>query len=50
MIVTSKYIFVKPKVKEINNIIKNTQPEYEQKYGYNYCRKVNVKCNVNFVI
>ena len=33
MFVTREYVFINPKLNEINNIIKNTQLEYEQKYG-----------------
>ena len=48
MLVTSEYIFNDPKLKKINNIIKNAQFEFERKCGYNYYRKVNVECNVKF--
>ena len=48
MFVTSEIVFNNPKLNEIHNIIKNTQLKYEQKYGYNYYRKVNVNCNVMF--
>ena len=48
MIVTTEYIFNNPKLNEVNNIIKNTLLEYDQKYGYDYCRKVNVNFNVKF--
>ena len=33
IIVTSEYIFNNPKLNEINDIIKNTQLEHDQKYG-----------------
>ena len=49
MFVTSEFIYINPKFFEINNITKkNTQLEYNQKNGYYYYRKVNVKCNVKF--
>ena len=48
MIFTSEYVYNNPKLNEINNITKNTQLKYEQKDGYNYYRKVDVKCNVIF--
>ena len=48
MFITSEFVYINPKLDEINNIIKNTQLEYNQKYGYNYYTKVNVKCNVKF--
>ena len=47
MFVTNEFVFINPKLNEINNI-KNTQLEYKKKYDYNYCTKVNVKCNVKF--
>ena len=46
MFVTSELVFINPKLNEIKNIIKNTQLEYQQKYGYNNYRNVIVKCNV----
>ena len=46
MIITAEFVFINRKLNEINNIIKNTQLEYEQKYGYNYYTEANVKCNV----
>ena len=49
MIVTSEYIFINPKLNEINDIIKNTQREHKQKYGDILCRKIEVKCNVKLL-
>ena len=48
MFVTSEFVHINPKLNEIKNIIKNTQLEKNQKYGYDYYRKVIVKCNVEF--
>ena len=48
MFVTSELVYINPKLNEINKIIKDIQLEYNQKYGYNYYTKVNVKCNVKF--
>ena len=48
MFVTSEIVYNNLKLNEINNYIKNTQLEYNQKYGYDYYREVNVKCNVKF--
>ena len=45
MIVTSEYIFLNPKLNEIKDIINNTRLEHDQKYGDNYCRKIEVGCN-----
>ena len=36
MFVTSEAVYINPKLNEINNIIKNTQFEYNQKYSYDY--------------
>ena len=49
MFVTAEFVYINPKLNEINNIIKNTQLDYNQKYGNDYYRKVNVKCNVRFL-
>ena len=46
MFIPAEFVFLKPKLNEINNIIKNTQLECNQKYGYNYYAKVDVKCNI----
>ena len=46
MIVTSEYIFLNPKLNEINDNIKNTQLENIRKHGDNYCRKIEVRCNI----
>ena len=48
MIVTSEYIFNDPKLNEITDNIKNTRREHNQKYGDNYYRKFEVRCNVEF--
>ena len=48
MIVTSEIVFINPKLDEITDIIKNTQLEHDKKYGDNYCRKIGVRCNINF--
>ena len=44
-IVTSEYIFINRKY-EIKDIIKNTRLEYDGEYGYEYCRKIEVRCNI----
>ena len=49
MIVTSEYNFLNPKINEITDIINNTRLEHSQKYGDNYCRKIEVKCNNIFL-
>ena len=48
MIVASEYNFLNPKLNEISDIIKNTRLENSRKIGYNYCRKIEVKCNNKF--
>ena len=48
MILTSEYVFNIPKIDEITDIIKNTQLEHDKKYGDNYCRKIEVRCNIEF--
>ena len=48
MIVTSEYIFNNLKLIEIKNLLRNTLPEHDQRYGYNYIKKVNIKCNAKF--
>ena len=46
--VTSEYISLNPKLNEINDIIANTRQEYDKKDGDYFCRKVEVRCNINF--
>ena len=46
---TSENVHNKITLDEIGNIIEKTQPEYNQKYGTNYYRKVKVKCIVKFL-
>ena len=46
MFITAEFVSIDPKLNEINDIIKNTQLEYNQKYGSDYYAKVDVKCNV----
>ena len=48
MFVTAEFVFINPNINEITKIIKNTQIEYKQIYGYDYYRNVNVKCIVKF--
>ena len=48
MFVTSEFVYINPKLNEKNNNIKNTQLEYNQKYGYNFNTQINVKCIVTF--
>ena len=48
MIVTSEYVFNNPKLDELTDFIKNTRLENDKKYGDNYCRKIEVRCNVKF--
>ena len=37
-----------PKLNEITDIINNTRLEHDQNYGDNYCRKIEVRCNIKF--
>ena len=48
MFITAEFVLINPKLNEIYNNIKNTQLEYNQKYGYNYYAKVDGKFNVKF--
>ena len=48
MIGTSEYRFLNPKLNEIIDIINNTQLEHDQKYGDDYCRKIEVRCKIEF--
>ena len=50
IIVTSEYIFLNPKLNEINDIINNKILKHNKKYGDNYCRKIKFKDNMNFLI
>ena len=47
-IVTSENNFINPKINEIKDIIKNTIQEDNEKYGDNYCRKIEFKYNIKF--
>ena len=49
MIVTSEYIFLNPKINEITDILNNTRLGQDQKYGDNCSRKIEVRCNINFL-
>ena len=48
MITNSEYIFSNLEEEETNKFIKNTLLEHDQRFGYNYNKKVNVKCNAKF--
>ena len=48
MIVTSEYIFINPKLKEITNIIKNTERNHYEKYGQDKI-KIQALCYVEFI-
>ena len=48
MFVTAEFVFLNRELNKINNIIKNTQLECNQKYGYNCYAKIDVKCSVKF--
>ena len=48
MIVTSDYVVNNPKLDELTDIIKSTRQEHDRKYGDNYCRKMEVRCNIKF--
>ena len=48
MFIAAEFVFINPKLKEIKKIIKNTQPNYVQKYECNYYTEDNLKCNVKF--
>ena len=46
IIVTSEYIFLNPKIIEINDTTKNTILKRNKKYGGNYCTKIKVEYNM----
>ena len=48
MIVTSEYSFSNPKLKEITDIIKNTERNHYEKYGQDKI-KLQVLCHVEFI-
>ena len=48
MFVFSEYVFINPKLDEITDNIKNTQLGHDRKYGDNYCRKIQVRCTIEF--
>ena len=48
IIVTSEYIFINPTKNEINKFIDNTILERNEKYGHNFCRKIEFKFNIQF--
>ena len=49
LIVCSEYIFYDPKKSEINIIVKVSIRKYNQKYGDNPCREIDIKSNVKFL-
>ena len=49
MIVTSEYVFHNIKLTETRNIKENTPKEYDETYGYNYLRAVEVMCFAEFL-
>ena len=46
MIVTSEYVYRNPDMCEINDFIEKTRLEHDHKYGYNYCREIDIQKNV----
>ena len=50
IIVTNGYIFINSSKNEINNIIENTKLEHNEKTGDNYCRKIEFKNEIQFLI
>ena len=38
-----------PKLNEITDIINNLRLEHDQNFRDNFCRKIDVKCNINFL-
>ena len=48
IIITSEYDYNNIKLNETRNIVENTLLEYEQKYGYDYRKSVEVKCVAEF--
>ena len=48
IIITSESLCPNAKLKEIKDIINNTILEHNKKYGDNYCRKLEIKYNIQF--
>ena len=48
MIVTSEFVFNNPKLDEISDIMENTQLEHDRKDDDSYCRKIQVRCKIEF--
>ena len=46
--VTSEYIFLNPKLKEIIDITNNTILEHNKENGDNFRRKIEIKYNIKF--
>ena len=49
MIITNDYVYNNIKLNETRKIVEITPDEYKEKYGYNYCRVVEVKCFAEFL-
>ena len=49
MIDTSDYVSLDPNLNEISDNLKNPRLEHDRNYGHNYCRKIEVRCNVKFL-
>ena len=49
MNVTSEHVFLNPKLDKIKCIIEKTQLENDDKYGYSYGRKFEVRCDVELL-
>ena len=47
--ITSEYIYNDIDLNETRNIVENTLQEYEQNYGWNYHRRVKVRCVAEFL-
>ena len=50
MIITSEYVFNKPKLNEITNIIKNTEGEHNEKYEFDQKTKQRLYAMSNLQI
>ena len=49
MIVITEYIYYKPSIVKIYDIIKNVKREHKDRYGFNEYYKLKVKANIEFI-
>ena len=49
MIIINDYVYRNIKLDEIGCIIENTRVEYNQKYGGNYRRRIEITCIIKFL-